>query len=347
MRLLYLKMEKSKAHIRHCMLYEYQLGNSAAQATRNICRAISEGAVSQMTVSSWFNRFRNGDYTLEDQHRSGRPQEINLDELKQVIDDDPGLSTSNVASKLSCAKSTIHYHFRKFRLIPKLGEWIPRDLTDNQRKNRVEFCHKLKSLHRTFHWLDNLITGDEKWVLYTHPTRKYKWLKPGQQAKPTPKAGLHPEKRMLCIWWGIRGVIHWELLPKKATMTARLYSAQLSRVADAAEKLGLDMSKIHIQHDNAKPHVADLVKRKLKALNWEVLPHPPYSPDLAPSDYHLFLSLSNSLRGRNFQNEETLNQHLDQFFKSKPPEFYAKGIHDLPVRWQEVIDSNGSDIFRH
>ncbi|KOX70155.1 Histone-lysine N-methyltransferase SETMAR, partial [Melipona quadrifasciata] len=36
--------------------------------------------------------------------------------------------------------------------------------------------------------------------------------------------------------------------------------------------------------------------QKLLQFDWDVLPHPPYSPDLAPSDYYLFLSLKNSLR---------------------------------------------------
>ena len=74
------------------------------------------------------------------------------------------------------------------------------------------------------------------------------------------------------------------------------------------------------------PHVAKVVKKKLDELGWELLPHPPFSPDLAPSDYHLFLSLSNNLRGRTFKDEN------------------AQGIYILPRRWQEVIDSNEAYI---
>ncbi|UYV70362.1 SETMAR [Cordylochernes scorpioides] len=46
--------------------------------------------------------------------------------------------------------------------------------------------------------------------------------------------------------------------------------------------------KVIYQHDNARPHVAKIVKETLEALQWDVLPHPPYSPDIAPSDYHIF-----------------------------------------------------------
>jgi hypothetical protein len=46
------------------------------------------------------------------------------------------------------------------------------------------------------------------------------------------------------------------------------------------------------QHDNARPQTANIPKAAVQELDWKILPHPPYSPDLAPSDYHLFRSLS-------------------------------------------------------
>ncbi|KAG5317907.1 MOS1T transposase, partial [Pseudoatta argentina] len=46
--------------------------------------------------------------------------------------------------------------------------------------------------------------------------------------------------------------------------------------------------KVILLHDNARPHVAKPVKTYLETLKWEVLPNPLYSPDIAPSDFHLF-----------------------------------------------------------
>jgi len=48
-----------------------------------------------------------------------------------------------------------------------------------------------------------------------------------------------------------------------------------------------------------------------------VLPHPQYSPDLAPSDFHLFRSLQNSLNGKTFASEDLIKQHLDKFLAEK------------------------------
>ena len=72
--------------------------------------------------------------------------------------------------------------------------------------------------------------------------------------------------------------------------------------------------------------------------------HPPYSPDLAPSDYHLFRSLQNSLMGTNFSNEDQVREFVENFFTSKLAEFYAKGIEELPDKWQQVIANDGEYI---
>ena len=50
--------------------------------------------------------------------------------------------------------------------------------------------------------------------------------------------------------------------------------------------------KVILQHDNARPHFASPVKTYLETLEWEVLPHPQYSPNVALSDYHFYQSMA-------------------------------------------------------
>ena len=47
--------------------------------------------------------------------------------------------------------------------------------------------------------------------------------------------------------------------------------------------------------DNARPHTSLVTRKKVLELGWKMMHHPPYSPDLAPPDYHLFRSLQNHL----------------------------------------------------
>ena len=144
---------------------------------------------------------------------------------------------------------------------------------------------------------------------------------------------------MLSVWWGVRGIIHWELLPKNSTITADLYCEQLDRVA---QKLKGKQDRIYFLHDNARPHVAKSTRQKLLELGWITIPHPAYSPDLAPTDYHLFRSLSNFLREKRFDDERVLEAALVTFFNEKSLDFYERDILSLPGRWRQVIDTDGA-----
>jgi histone-lysine N-methyltransferase SETMAR len=97
-----------------------------------------------------------------------------------------------------------------------------------------------------------------------------------------------------------------------------------------------------LQHENAPAHRARLTKEKLEDLQGiEVLPHPAYSQDLAPSDYHLFRSLAHFPSGRQFVNANDLETGCREFFASKPPEWYKHGIELLADRWHKTILHNG------
>ncbi|EGI62114.1 Mariner Mos1 transposase [Acromyrmex echinatior] len=69
-----------------------------------------------------------------------------------------------------------------------------------------------------------------------------------------------------------------------------------------------------LQHDNARPHVAKVVKTYLETLKWEVL-HPPYSPDVAPFD--LFRSMAHDLADQHFRSYEEVKNWIDSWIASK------------------------------
>jgi histone-lysine N-methyltransferase SETMAR len=56
-----------------------------------------------------------------------------------------------------------------------------------------------------------------------------------------------------------------------------------------------------LHHDNARPHTAPAAQERIEKLKWELLEHLPYSPDLAPSDFHLFGLLKKHLSGKTFR----------------------------------------------
>ena len=96
-----------------------------------------------------------------------------------------------------------------------------------------------------------------------------------------------------------------------------------------------------LQHENARPHVAKPVKTYLETLKWEVLLHPPYSPDIAPSDYYLFRSMAHGLADQQFRSYEDIEKWVDSWIASKDEHFYRNDIRALRERWAEVVANNG------
>ncbi|GFX14655.1 mariner Mos1 transposase [Trichonephila clavipes] len=109
-------------------------------------------------------------------------------------------------------------------------------------------------------------------------------------------------------WWDQLGVVYYELLKSTETITGDRYRTQLMRLSralkDKRPQYNERHDKVILQHDNARPHVAKVVKTYLETLKWEVLPHPLYSPDLALSDYHLFRSMAHGLADQHFRSYE-------------------------------------------
>ena len=122
---------------------------------------------------------------------------------------------------------------------------------------------------------------------------------PGHASTLTVRQNIHGAKVMLNIWWEQLGVVYYELLKLSETITGDRYRTQsmgLSRTLNEKRpQLQERHDEVILQHDNGRPHVARAVKTYLETLKWEVLPQPPYSPDDAPSDYHLFRSMAHGL----------------------------------------------------
>jgi histone-lysine N-methyltransferase SETMAR len=83
-----------------------------------------------------------------------------------------------------------------------------------------------------------------------------------------------------------------------------------------------------------------MTQQKIKELNWEISDHPPYSPDLAPSDYHLFRSLQNHLNNKKFERFEEVNNAIVAYFESKRISFFEAGTEKLVTRSETVIASS-------
>ena len=338
---LFFNMALEKLHVRHCLLYEFQLGHKPADAYRNLSAVFGDEGPSNATCKRWVKKFDEGDFSLEDEHREGRPVTTNIDLLLQVIEADPFLSTREIAAKIGCCANTAARHLRELGFVGKLGRWIPHSLTAHNKQVRVEICSYLLSIWPQKDFLDRIVTGDEKWILYVNKVRKKQWVQYDENPLPVAKPNLHPKKVMLSVWWDHLGVIYWELLPRNATINSEVYMRQLDDLRKEIRRKRPGRTTVDLLHDNARPHVSKVTREKLQKFHWTVIPHPPYSPDTAPSDFHLFRSLQHFLDGREFDDDNEVQSAINEFFNSRPLSFFQSGINDLVKRWQYVVDSDG------
>uniref|UniRef100_A0A8R1EW88 Histone-lysine N-methyltransferase SETMAR n=1 Tax=Caenorhabditis japonica TaxID=281687 RepID=A0A8R1EW88_CAEJA len=87
-----------------------------------------------------------------------------------------------------------------------------------------------------------------------------------------------------------------------------------------------------------RPHVAKRTKSLLAKSSWTVLAHPPYSPNLAPTDYHLVPDMQRFLEGIDFKTKSDVENWQVSYFASKKPEFWRRGTMSLQNRWQTFVD---------
>ncbi|KOC63979.1 Histone-lysine N-methyltransferase SETMAR, partial [Habropoda laboriosa] len=88
--------------------------------------------------------------------------------------------------------------------------------------------------------------------------------------------------------------------------------------------------------------VTSTTVEKLHQLSIEVLPHPPYSLDLSPIDFHIFHLLDNLLTQKRFRKQADIEYAFQQFLSLRNSNFYIRGIDTLAIRWQKCTEHNGN-----
>jgi len=126
-------------------------------------------------------------------------------------------------------------------------------------------------------------------------------------------------------FWNQDGFLLIDYLPKGQTINAEYYSSLLVQLKDILKekRRGKFTKGVLFLHDNAPAHRALATQKKLAYLGFRCLDHPPYSPDLAPSDYRMFPGLKKQLKNRHFSSdaeaiaavETMLDGQLSEFFE--------------------------------
>ena len=188
----------------------------------------------------------------------------------------------------------------------------------------------------------SIVTGDKSWFHHFDPETKWQsmeWHHLDSPTKKKPKTMPSAKKIMGTIFRDADGCILIQFLERGKTINAAHFVQTLVKLCHALHDKR-PRRKVILQHDNARPHTACLTAEKIENMGWEVLPHPLYSPDLAPSDYHLFGFVKIQMRGRHYETNEALQTAVRQCLQAAGTELCCKGIFKLLEQWEECVQRN-------
>ena len=190
-------------------------------------------------------------------------------------------------------------------------------------------------------FLDKVITGDESWVFDYDPETKRQSAEWHMKSSPRPKKARMSRSRvktMIIVFFDSRGIVHKEFVPPGQTVNHAFYKDVLERLRKRVQRVRTDIADDWVlHHDNTPAHTA-LSIREFLAKSIPVLPHPPYSPDLAPCDFCLFPKLKLKLKGRHFGTMENTTNELHTLTEN-----YFRYCYDQwKERWSHCVTSQGS-----
>ena len=120
---------EEKQHFWHIMLYYFKRGKNAAETQNKICAVYGEGAVTDRMDQKWFVKFRAGDFSLEDAPWSGRPVEVDSDQIQTLIENNQRYTTQEIADILKISKSSTENHLHQLGYVNHFDVWVPHKLS--------------------------------------------------------------------------------------------------------------------------------------------------------------------------------------------------------------------------
>jgi len=204
---------------------------------------------------------------------------------------------NEIAAHLDMSHGSAHHIVHDVLQFHKVSvRWVPCQLTAELKERRGDACQELLKRFEAEagNFLGITVTGDETWVHYHQPETKKASKEWHHTSSPKPKIfRTQPSagKVMLTLFWDERGVIVEHYMARGNTVTSATYAYLLKnhlRPAVKSKRRGRLSTSVLLQHDNARPHTAHSTVATIQDLSFECFPHPPYSPDLAPSDFHVW-----------------------------------------------------------
>jgi histone-lysine N-methyltransferase SETMAR len=347
------KIEKNE--YRAIIKYLFIKGKTAKEIFEDMSETLNEECPSNSTIKYWVSNFKRGDFSTKDGERSGRPisatTQENIDAIHDMILEDRRISSKKIAEILSLSTERVSFVIRDVLDMRKLSaKWVPKCLNSDQKRERVETSKAILSrINDQPDFFSRIVTMDETWLHHYDPETKEQSKEWRHSGSPRPKKFRSQKsagKVMASIFWDTEGIIMIDYLEKGKTVNSVYYMSLLSQLKEKLKekRRGKLTRGVLFLQDNAPAHKSHVTMQKLGEIGFELLPHPPYSPDLAPSDYYLFPQLKKFLKGTKFDSNTEVEQTAEAWFRGQTSEFYLDGLKKLEHRCNKCIVMKGDYV---
>ena len=296
-------MERKDFEVRNNIKFLVKLGWKGTEIIQALQTVYKNDAPKKTYVYKWIERFRDGRKVVEDDEGRGRPttskNNEKIDFVGNLVKEDERLTVYQIAETVGLSVGLVHSIPHDDLCLSKLStRWVPKALRPNQLNLRSELSTAilLKIEADEDRFFDQITTGDETCVYQYDPETKQQskqWIPRGSSGPIKFKSERSVKKIMATVFWDSKGVVLVDFLEGKKTVIGTYYVEVLRKLrAKLAEKRP---EKLHcgilFHHDNAPAHSFRIVRNVLREFRWELLPHPPYSPDHALSEFFLLPKL--------------------------------------------------------
>ena len=331
------------------------LGKTAVDILEELRTVSPSTAPSRATVFRWAKHFSTGQTSVEDARGKVKKPPVTdnkmVSHVQRLVDEDPRVSSHFIAETLDISSSSVLRILKhKLGYTKVCARWVPHFLTEENKGCRVTFAQRLLKIYDGCDQkrLDEIETGDETWVYFFEPKRKAQnkaWIKKSANAPRIVRKSRSTKKVLYTIFFNTKGVIFQKPREKGGTITGVYYNEKVladivSYYKRARPTTGL--KGIKLLHDNAPAHKSKVVKEYLEEENFETLPHPPYSLDLAPCDFFLFPHLKRQLAGRRFDSRSALGSAVFQCLHQVPKNDFKRSFLDWVQRLKLCVAAKGA-----
>ncbi len=314
--------------------------------------AYGAACLSYSRIQFWFRAFEGGRVSVVDlpraaRIRTGRSEE-NIQTVCNALAKDRRLTIAAMSDLTGINEGNIQRILKlDLGLVRKCARFVPHLLTGRQEKERLDnSAQMLRHVTSQRQFLQTIVTMDESWVYQYDPEARMhasQWLPKGSD----PPVVVHREratgKVLLITFFDYQGLIYREFL-RNRTVTSIIFVEILKRFRRSLRiRRPCLFHNYWLHMDNASPHTAVPTKNFLLQTGTQVLPHPPYSPDLVPNDFFFYPRVKHNIKGVRYDTLEELQDAVDESIGLIPARDYHECICiQWPKSWARCVNSAGT-----